>query len=100
VIPDDVRLFHHLFQLDIETGVGLTVGQGSDPVVVLRWSNDGGHTWSNERTGHIGVQGAYDQRVLWNRLGHARDRVYEVSGTDPVKIVITGAYLDASAGHA
>jgi hypothetical protein len=72
------------------------VTQGSDPQVMLRWSDDGGHTWSNEHWAPIGKIGEYYRRVFWRRLGMTlklRDRVYEVSGTDPVKIDIMGAEL-------
>ena len=70
-----------------------------NPVVVLRWSDDGGHTWSNEHFSRMGSLGNYQTRVFWRRLGMTlklRDRVYEVSGTDPVKISIMGAELLAS----
>lgn len=90
------RTTHHTLQLDCETGVGLNAGQGSDPAVMLRWSDDGGHTWSNEHWAPLGKIGVYQQRVFWRRLGMTlklRDRVYEVSGTDPVKIAIMGAEL-------
>jgi hypothetical protein len=69
---------------------------GSDPRVMLRWSDDGGHTWSSEHWLSIGRLGEYGSRVIWRRLGattQLRDRVYEVSGTDPVKINILGAEL-------
>jgi len=72
---------------------------GSDPQVMLRWSDDGGHTWSNEHWAVIGKIGVYQQRVFWRRLGMTlklRDRVYELSGTDPVKIAIMGAELHLS----
>jgi hypothetical protein len=72
---------------------------GSDPQVMLRWSDDGGHTWSNEHWATLGKIGVYQQRVFWRRLGMTlklRDRVYELSGTDPVKIAIMGAELHAS----
>jgi hypothetical protein len=72
------------------------ITQGSDPQVMLRWSDDGGHTWSNEHWAPIGKIGEYYKRVFWRRLGMTlklRDRVYEVSGTDPVKIDIMGAEL-------
>ncbi|MCH8919217.1 MAG: hypothetical protein IIA23_00715, partial [Chloroflexi bacterium] len=39
---DRRRVFMDLFELDVESGVGLTTGQGSDPQVMLRWSDDGG----------------------------------------------------------
>jgi hypothetical protein len=69
---------------------------GYDPEVMLRWSDDGGHTWSNEHWASMGRIGQYGRRVFWRRLGMTmklRDRVYEVSGTDPVKVVIVGAEL-------
>lgn len=90
------RTAQHSLQLDAETGVGLNLGQGSAPQVVLRWSDDGGHTWSNEHWASMGAIGAYGTRTFWRRLGMTtklRDRVYEVSGTDPVKISIVGAEL-------
>ena len=90
------RTVHHTLQLDCETGVGVLTGQGSDPQVMLRFSDDGGHTWSNEKWTGMGAIGAYQRRAIWRRLGMTvklRDRVYEVSGTDPVKIVILGADL-------
>jgi hypothetical protein len=67
-----------------------------DPQVMLRWSDDGGHTWSNSHWRSMGKTGAYGTRVLWRRLGMTlklRDRVYEVSGTDQTKIAIVGAEL-------
>jgi len=97
------RTAHHSLQLDCETGVGLNLGQGSDPEVMLRWSDDGGHTWSNEHWVSIGRIGEYYRRAIWRRLGMTlklRDRVYEVSGTDPVKIAIMGAELMVSPTNA
>ena len=93
---DFKRTAHHSLQLNCESGVGLTTGRGSDPQVSLRWSDDGGHTWSNYHTRTMGKIGEYFTRVIWRRLGMTlklRDRVYEVSGSDPVKIAITGAEI-------
>jgi hypothetical protein len=93
------RTAQHSLQLDCETGVGLNVGQGSDPEVMLRWSDDGGHTWSYEHWKKMGRIGQFGFRTYWRRLGMTdklRDRVYEVSGTDPVRIFIMGAELDVS----
>lgn len=97
------RSAQHSLQLDLETGVGLNIGQGSDPQVMLRWSDDGGHTWSNEHWVSIGKIGEFYRRAIWRRLGMTmkiRDRVYEVSGTDPVKIAIVGAELIVSPTNA
>jgi hypothetical protein len=71
----------------------------TDPQVMLRWSDDGGHTWSNEHWAGMGKIGEYGKRVIWRRLGMTtklRDRVYEISGSDPVKIAIMGAELTAT----
>ena len=97
------RTTQHAIQLDCETGVGLNVGQGEDPQAMLRWSDDGGHTYSNEHWKSLGKIGVFQRRAIWRRLGMTlklRDRVYEVSGTDPVKIAIVGAELILSPTNA
>lgn len=92
--PDYGWIIHNRLQLDMETGVGLNDSQGADPVVLLDWSNDGGHTWSNQHPAPIGRIGEREARVRWNRLGRARDRVYRITITDPVPRVILGASLN------
>jgi hypothetical protein len=97
------RTAQHTLQLDCESGVGLNDGQGSNPQVMLRWSDDGGHTWSNEHWVSMGKIGEYGYRAIWRRLGMTvklRDRIYEVSGTDPVKLDIIGAELMISGTNA
>jgi hypothetical protein len=91
------RLYHSRLELLIEPGVGQLSGDTdtTDPQWSLRWSNDG-YTWSNEVTRPMGRFGEYDTRVIWNRLGSARNRLYEVSSTAPVKRVILGATLEVN----
>ena len=94
-------LRHNEFQLDMETGVGTSgTGQGVDPKVMLRWSDDGGHSWSNEYWADAGKIGKTKTRVKWRRLGSSRDRVYEVKVTDPVKVVLLGVELSIEGGEA
>ena len=72
---------------------------GVNPRLMLRWSDDGGHTWNGERTVSMGRSGQYGTRAIFRRLGMTtklRDRVYEISGTDPVKVAIMGAELRLS----
>ena len=90
--------FHHSFVIDMEVGVGLQTGQGSDPQVMMRFSDDGGHTWSTTRQASIGAVGQRITRVKFNRLGRSRDRVYEIVVSDPVKLAIVDAYLEVSRG--
>jgi hypothetical protein len=92
------RQFFEEFQIQFQPGVGLNNGQGSDPQAMLRWSNDGGSTWSNEHWVTIGAMGRYQNRAIWRRLGWSRDRIFEVAVSDPVKTVIVSANLKASVG--
>ena len=78
---------------DIVVAPAIPFLPGYDPQAMLRWSDDGGHTWSSEHWASMGKLGEYEYRTFWRRLGSSRDRVYEVSGTDPVKIAIMGAEL-------
>lgn len=99
ITTDLQRQYFEEFQIQFQPGVGLTIGQGENPQAMLRWSNDGGSTWSNEHWVSIGRQGNYTNRAIWRRLGWARDRIFEVAITDPVKAVIVSANLKASAGE-
>jgi len=119
------RTIHHQLQLDCQTGVGglyddmgnlaqqqnglvlqenlgriQIEGQPPNsvehPQVMLRWSDDGGHTWSHERWESLGPIGATQTRVIWRRLGatlKSRDRVYELTAADPMVTAIMGAEL-------
>lgn len=87
-------LYESRFELAMETGVGLSTGQGSDPKVVYRYSDDGGRTYGATREKSFGAQGQYGARVEWFRNGRFRDRVREVSGSEPVKTCLIDAYVD------
>lgn len=87
-------------------GATITLTQGlptpgsspRDPEINLRWSDDGGHTWSNIHTIGVGQMGKFLTRVIWRRLGRSRDRVYEVSVSDPIPWRLLEADLIASPG--
>lgn len=89
------RVFHSQLQIEFTPGVGLQTGQGFSPQVMLRWSDDGGFTWSNEHWTSIGKAGETKNRAMWRQLGRARDRVYEAVISDPVPRDIIGATLYA-----
>ena len=80
--------------LDMETGVGLQTGQGSDPQIMLQVSKDGGRTFGTERWKSYGKVGQYKYpRVIWNRLGAARDFVFQWTTTESVKFVVVGGSI-------
>jgi hypothetical protein len=98
LVSDFQREYFDELQIQFQPGVGTSTGQGQNPQAMLRWSNDGGSTWSNEHWTSIGRTGKYQNRAIWRRLGMARDRVWEVSISDPVKAAIISANLKASVG--
>ena len=70
----------------LESGTGLTSGQGSDPEVFMDFSDDLGRTWSPEDWRKLGKKGVYGQRTEWRRQGLVRrDRVYRFKASDPAK---------------
>jgi hypothetical protein len=98
IISEGINSFHHRLEVFFESGVGLITGQGSDPMAMLQYSNDGGHTWSSQLWRSAGKIGKYEQRAIWNRLGASRHRNYKLTVTDPVKWVITRASLEVEPG--
>ena len=90
------RVRHSKLTLEAEVGVGV-VG-GDEPEVMMKMSNDGGHTWSSDlwRSLGIGAVGEYAKRVIWHRLGitSGQPRIYELSGTAEVKTVLLNVHLE------
>lgn len=87
---DGRRAVATMIEVEMELGVGLSAGQGSAPEIMLRWSDDGGSTWSNERRASIGATGVRGNRAQFRRLGVFRQRCYEISISDPVKFSAYG----------
>lgn len=93
VLSNFNRIRVSLLYLDMETGVGLQSGQGSNPQIMLEYSKDNGRTWSAQRWVSSGLVGQYLTRVQWRRFGSTRDAVWRITQSDPVKFVITeGAF--------
>ena len=94
---ENKRITFNQFELAMEVGMG-NPGAGVppvDPQISLRWSDDGGYTWSGYLAISMGVSGAYKKRVIWRRLGQSRQRVFEVStGQNGIILAMYAAYLD------
>ena len=101
------RIFHNKglnmsyrsVMLDVDAGVGLITGQGSDPQVMMRYSPDGGHTWSSELWTTLGAIGEFNTKPVWNNLGDSRNMVLEYSCSDPVKFNLIGMTADIEVGY-
>ena len=87
----------------MQAGVGNQVDPGAEPVMMMRYSDNGGRRWSNVRHAPLGRAGQYWRRCKWERCyakgaTDGRSRVWEVSWTDPVITGILGAVAQADAG--
>lgn len=93
ISPNDVtpmrdRAFYSEFAIDCTTG---EAPQGVSPQIELSWSDDGGYTWGNPVQRSAGRVGEYQPRVVWHRLGSARDRVWRIDFAENVPFSIISA---------
>jgi hypothetical protein len=88
---DDKYIGISQVQIDIESGSGIAVGQGSKPVMDLQVSKDGGNSFFSVGYSSMGPIGNYTTRCIWRGLGAARDWVLKLRVTDPIHRVVTGA---------
>jgi hypothetical protein len=80
--------FFSTFRLDAENSGAVNPS--------LDWSVDGGDTFGTARTTTSAGVGAFSN-YEWRRLGRSRDRVFRVTITAAVKVVLVGAYLEIAA---
>jgi hypothetical protein len=89
-------ILHRALEIKLAQGSGTAT---LNPQAMLQWSDNGGHTWSNEHWRDIGLVGEYGQRCVWRGLGQSRDRVYRLKITDSVPRTIVSGYLDLEVGR-
>lgn len=95
VVQNERRwMFHDILELDLEVGLGIESGQGSDPEIMLDLSNDGGRTFIAKSNRKLGTAGQFSKNVKWQPLGRSKERVYRFRVTDPVPFSIQAARLD------
>lgn len=75
-------------EIDVNSGFGTTTGQGSDPIMMLRYSLNGGNTFETEEYIKLGALGEYDYKVQKSKLGTSRNWVIDFKITDPVDIIV------------
>lgn len=81
------------FELRVNTGFA---GQGENPQISMRYSNDNGHSWSNSESRELGRVGEYGKRIQWNRLGSSNNWLFEIATKDAVDFAIIEAAIDVS----
>lgn len=95
VYADHRNVVHRRFELGISAGQGTSTGQGANPLCTLHVSDDGGNTWRARPMREMGRLGEYRRRVQWFNLGTSRERVYRLDFSDPVRMIVLDAQLDA-----
>lgn len=80
-------------EIEMTKGVGLDgTGQGTDPQMMVRISEDGGRRWGNEMHVSIGQIGDTDCRVELTRLGRSNNFAVWLSVSDPVRVELNRAW--------
>ncbi len=106
-----VRRFYHMvggeFQRVIYMSASANIEPGTsnkpvgslddddEPTIFLSWSDDRGKTFGNPVGQSMGRQGEFNTDPQWNKLGMARDRVFELSWSGPVITSLNGAFVEA-----
>lgn len=90
------RAFYTEFVANMECGTegGLIEGDVAEPQVSLRWSDTRGQSFLSPIHQTLGVGGQYYTMVQFQRLGMARDRVFELSWSAPCFTALNGAFID------
>lgn len=86
-------------EFDVNSGnAANATGQGVSPIMMVKYSIDGGNTFEDEEFISLGALGNYDQRVQINNLGTSRNWVISFAVSDPVDVVVMQAIANGSFG--
>lgn len=91
-------MFTGSLELEFQQGNVPLSGQGSNPMLMLDWTGDGGMTWSNQLNVPMGKTGQYSKKTRVNRIGGAHGRQFRVAITDPIRRTFIRAVWDGFPG--
>lgn len=82
-------ILYDQLRLIMQTGVTGSLAAATAVTVTLRLSDDGGYKFQTlEFPMSAGASGQYGKKIDWYQLGHARDRVFEIYGDDPIPLAL------------
>lgn len=81
-------------ELLMDVGEGIQLGQGADPQIMLRVSDDAGRTFGNEMIASVGRVGEFSRRVYWTRLGDVHNAAVEFSFSDPIPFRVVDCFVN------
>ena len=85
---DNMQKMLTWYSLQLDILVGSSSDYSLNPKIQIRWSDDGGYTYSNWYNMNIGKTGKYGTRVIKRLMGQSRDRVYHIRSSEPIPISI------------
>lgn len=88
------RVMYSSFIADMQVATNPDLTPDNPPLVSLKWSDDRGQTYGNAVTQSMGAGGQYLTTIQWSRLGMARDRVFDLSWSAPMKTALNGAFIE------
>lgn len=95
LIDDGDRVIYKNFIASMKVGTANPPDPNIDFPVSLRWSDDGGITFGQRVEQSLGQGGQTLTQPSWNRLGMARDRIFELSWSAPFDTALNGAFVEA-----
>ncbi|MGI9251125.1 MAG: hypothetical protein ACR2PR_08005 [Pseudohongiellaceae bacterium] len=78
--------------VEVEGGIGTDLSP--NPILKMRYSNDGGRTFGSWLEESLGAIGETLTRVKFDKLGSSRNRVFEIECSDAVELVVIAAYAE------
>lgn len=80
--------------LSLETGVGLSTGQGDDPQIMVSASTDGGKTYGKETWIRTGRLGEFNTNVEWSNQVQFKQLAIKLRMSDPIFWALYKASID------
>ena len=82
--------------LAIQMVRGVATSVVPDPLIQMRWSEDGGRTWTTWTQGALGQIGGYRWKASWHSLGLIKQpgREFEFAISDAVNVTLESATIN------
>jgi hypothetical protein len=94
--PEFNRVSYLNFDADMEVGrQDPTIERA--PEVLLSWSDNRGVSYGFPVAQSLGKGGEFQTTVSWNRLGYARDRIFKLEWSVPIKTALNGGFAEVKA---
>lgn len=93
VAKNGKRISYDSFAADMEVGTPPASQDSDDPQLMVRWSDTRGASWGDTVVMPFSQTGDYLRQMNLQRLGIARDRVFEISWSFAYKTALQGPWV-------